>query len=301
MRKSDLFQKPHFKGDDFPTARVMTITGVREVEVFIPNANAKEWRWVVDVQEDVRYVFLSESLFDNIATVTGQEDTDAWAGKAVQFYRVQVSVQGRQRWGIRARKAGNAPASKTPLADALKRQPVSKKPETYPAVLVPKRPYPPETLQKGFAQQLKQTAPAWQSAIMPNGVRMRVCIGFKRMFPDFSADEVSEARHSLCGYLCDGRKRLKAGEENHLTWADGVVLNKWLFTGKLNEEGHDTPCGLAAQEAHTILSFIGFFDDKPPEAEAFVEAAVQEAVEMMGAVVTEEAPPEEEEVDEAPF
>lgn len=297
MKKGQLFQKPHFKGDDFPVARVMTITGVREVEVFIPNANAKEWRWVVDVQEDVRYIFLSEALFDNIVTATGQEDTDAWAGLTAQFYRVQVSVQGRQRWGIRARKAGNAPA---PAAKAP-RGPAKKKPETYPAVFVPKRPYPPETLQKGFEQQLKQTAPAWKVAIMPNGVRTRVCIGFRAMFPDFSTDEVSEARHALCGYLCDGRKRLKAGEDNHLTWADGVVLAKWLFTGELDAEGHDIPCELAAQEGHTVLSFIGFFDDKLAEAEAFVEEAVKEAVEMLGAVVTEEAPPIEEGEDEAPF
>jgi hypothetical protein len=276
MRKTQMFHKPHFKGDDFPTPRALTVTGVREIEVFIPNANAKEHRWVVDVREDPRYIFLSETLFDNIASSVGNEDTDNWAGQAVQFYRVQVHVRGEARWGVRARKALHPPASGQALAQPSEPKSQAAKPERkLPAPITdttPTRPYPPQTLLKGFAAQLKGKPDAWKAAAMPKNMRARVCIGFKAMLPDFSVAEVGEARHALCGYLCDGRERLSSDADNYLTWADGMVLVKWLFTDETDEDGHRIPCKLAAVEAEAILSFVGFFDSAEPEQEAEEEA-----------------------------
>jgi hypothetical protein len=298
MRKTDLFRKPHFKGDDFPTPRAFTIAGVREVEVFIPNANAKERRWVVTVKEDSRYIFLSETLFDNIVAATGCEDTNDWPGQAIQVYRDRVNVRGEARWGVRARRAGPELAVGEKASGRKLPAPITD--------TTPRRPYPPQTLQQGFAQQRDPMPSGWKAAVVPKGVRIRVCIGFKAMFPDFSASEVAEARHALCSYLCEGRERLSENAGKRLSWADGKALNKWLFTGELNPDGHDTPCELAAEEAHAILAFVGFWDlqhhadDAEEEAEQPVDAAVQEAVEMLGAVVAEKAPPQKEDDNEIP-
>jgi hypothetical protein len=262
-----MFHKPHFKGDDFPSPQALTIAGIRDVEVFIPNANAKEHRWVVDVKEDSRYIFLSETLFDNIATATGSDETNDWVNKQVQFYREQVKVRGQARWGVRARSVGNAttaqPLAKPPVKKAKFPSPITD--------TTPTRPYPPEILLKGFAAQLKLKPEPWKAAAIPPGVQTQVAIGFKAMFPTFSAGELSDARHAVCKYLCDGRYRLSSDEAGALSWADAKVLTQWLYGKEKGADGYPLPCPLAAKEAVTILSFVGFFDEVRAEEEAGAE------------------------------
>lgn len=105
MKLSDMFPKKYACGEDLAgKAIALTIATVR-AEKMRPQAGAPEvQKFVVYFEGATKGVILSRTLAYQIATIAGSEETSNWTGKKVTLHPVPMTVAGKRRIAIRARK-----------------------------------------------------------------------------------------------------------------------------------------------------------------------------------------------------
>jgi len=106
MKLNQLFPSKYATGQDLAGKSVaLTISHLRS-EKMIPTPGASPVdKWVVYFKEAQKGIVLSKTLATQIAQAVGSDDTDAWPGKRVMLYPEEVTVAGKPRTAIRARKA----------------------------------------------------------------------------------------------------------------------------------------------------------------------------------------------------
>lgn len=124
MKLSDMFPKKYASGKDLngkPTT--LTIATVR-TEKMRPQVGAPEQtKYVVYFQGAAKGVILCKTLAYEIATATDtdpDQDVSEWTGKRVTIYPQPMTVAGKHRIAIRARKPApdNGTAPPPALTDA---------------------------------------------------------------------------------------------------------------------------------------------------------------------------------------
>ena len=117
MKLSDMFPRKYASGEDLGgKTTTLTIATVR-TEKMRPQAGAPEQtKYVVYFENATKGVILCKTLAYEIADAIGcdeEEDiTNCWPGKKVTLYPQPMTVAGKRRIAIRARKpaAGNGTA-----------------------------------------------------------------------------------------------------------------------------------------------------------------------------------------------
>lgn len=120
MKLSDMFPRKYASGEDLNgKPATLTIANTR-TEKMRPQAGAPEvQKFVVYFQGADKGVILSRTLAYQIADITGSDETTDWTGKQITLYPQPMTVAGKKRIAIRARKpapsngTGPPPASLT--------------------------------------------------------------------------------------------------------------------------------------------------------------------------------------------
>ena len=116
MLVNEMFPKKYANGDDLKgTTPTMTIAKIVQEKMHPAPGQPGEVKFVIYFEKAQKGIVLSRSLFNAIATATGQVDSNNWPGQRVQLYAEMMNVAGRQLNVIRARKAPNGP-SQVPAA-----------------------------------------------------------------------------------------------------------------------------------------------------------------------------------------
>lgn len=123
MKIAQMFPSKYVSGKEMEKPVTGTIAGIETAEMRPNPASPVTTGYVLRMQGWKRGVVLTKPLAETIAQAVGDDDTDHWPGKKVTLFPQEVTVAGRKRIAIRARKAAeSAPPS----------QPVVQKPEPTP-------------------------------------------------------------------------------------------------------------------------------------------------------------------------
>lgn len=126
MKKNDMFPSKYLKASDCEDGDlIVTIREVKQEDV--GSAAKKEVKAVVYFEEVDKGLVLNKTNWNTIEKLTGNEDTDEWAGEKIALYATEVEFQGDMVMSVRvrlkkpaaAKKAGNGTGSADTLA-ALK-------------------------------------------------------------------------------------------------------------------------------------------------------------------------------------
>ena len=94
----------YLKKDEFERPKVATISYVSEENV-APEGSPKKVRLVAHFDELDKGLVLNMSNCDVVAELTGEDDTDGWAGTVVELFNdPEIRFQGKKTGGIRLRK-----------------------------------------------------------------------------------------------------------------------------------------------------------------------------------------------------
>ncbi len=109
MKLAEIFPRKYASGKDLGGKDVtLTIATVCTEKMRAYAGGAEETKYVVYFTQAEKGVVLSRTLGNQIDdAVDGQGDTDNWKGKRVTLYPQPMTVAGKQRIAIRARKANN--------------------------------------------------------------------------------------------------------------------------------------------------------------------------------------------------
>ena len=113
MKLSDMFPRKYASGADFNGKAVTLTIALVRTEKMRPQAGAPEQtKFVVYFQGADKGAILSRTLAYQIADITGSDETADWTGKRITLYPQPMTVAGKRRIAIRARKpaAGNGTA-----------------------------------------------------------------------------------------------------------------------------------------------------------------------------------------------
>jgi hypothetical protein len=110
MKVSDMFPTSYVSGADLK-GKAFRVTIARvEAEELRPVRNAPpETKYVVYVEQSKKGVILSRTLAVQIAAIVGSDETRDWVGKSITIYPEPMTVAGKPRIAIRARKPGPEP------------------------------------------------------------------------------------------------------------------------------------------------------------------------------------------------
>lgn len=117
MKLETIYPKKYAAGEDLAgKPATLTITTVRMESMHPgPGAPATD-KPVLYFQRATKGVILTRVLWQQIATILGSDETDTWTGQRVQLYPEAMTVAGKPRVAIRARKAPNG---ETPAPAAM--------------------------------------------------------------------------------------------------------------------------------------------------------------------------------------
>lgn len=108
MKIKDLFPSKYMTGDDLggkPWS--FKIATVRFEEMHNKQANTKVKKAVVYFTGPKKGLILNQTVAEQIAQATGQDDTDNWPGHLITIYPTTVYAFGANHLVIRARPAQN--------------------------------------------------------------------------------------------------------------------------------------------------------------------------------------------------
>ncbi len=101
------------KGDVEPPI-TLTIVKCEKLDVSL-ESDPEEMKWVISFSQDYKPMILNWTNINLIAAVTGQEDSDNWAGQSITLYNDKaIMFMGKVTGGIRV-NAGQ-PAGPVPTA-----------------------------------------------------------------------------------------------------------------------------------------------------------------------------------------
>ena len=112
MRKNEAYPSKYFKAKDYPDDWTLTAEiEMARLEPFEGNGRGKTEKLVVYLRKQKPGLVCGPVLFDQIADVTGQDDSDGWKGHRVTLYRDTTDFKGEDTPCIRVR-APDAPPKK---------------------------------------------------------------------------------------------------------------------------------------------------------------------------------------------
>jgi hypothetical protein len=111
MRKADAYPPNYFKANEFgDTPRILEIETTR-LEKFENNGKETEKLAVYFIGQKSRLV-VGSAVWDQIAEVTGSDDTEGWPGHRVELYRTKTQFGRDMVDCIRVRAPGAAAKAK---------------------------------------------------------------------------------------------------------------------------------------------------------------------------------------------
>jgi hypothetical protein len=130
MKKSDVFPSRFFKADDVTIPQTLTITD-GEYEMLKNHKAKDERKLVLSFLKTKKLLIVNVTIFDQIVEVTGEPDSDGWAGHAVQLYATTTQVGTEMKPCVRVRApeqpdlALKKQKPKTPKKDDVAAKPAS--------------------------------------------------------------------------------------------------------------------------------------------------------------------------------
>jgi len=105
MKLNSMFPRKFATGEDL-NGQAVTVTVKRlSIEKLSPRpGQPPEDRFILYFTETVKGVILSRTLADQIASILQSDETDQWEGKKITLYPLPLTVAGKSRIAIRARK-----------------------------------------------------------------------------------------------------------------------------------------------------------------------------------------------------
>jgi hypothetical protein len=128
MKKRDVFPSPYLKCADLKgQARVLTIQSAPYETV--KNKDGEKQKTVLHFKETKKLFPLNITNWTKICEVTGEDDTDRWPNKQIEFYPTTIIMDGQETDCIRVRtptrKKEAAPQPQPKPAPAVPAPPVS--------------------------------------------------------------------------------------------------------------------------------------------------------------------------------
>ena len=115
-RIGEMVQSKFLKQDDVPDPTVVTVQGVKQVNVAKEGAEP-EMKWAIKFSEFAQPMVLNSTNIHLAAQITGSDDTDDWKGKELVLYAdPNVSFGGKLVGGLRFRGHEKAPVKKLAVA-----------------------------------------------------------------------------------------------------------------------------------------------------------------------------------------
>jgi hypothetical protein len=109
---SQMVQSKFLKQGDVPDPVIVTVLGVRQVNVAQDN-EPPEMKWAIKFKEFDRPMVLNSTNLHVAAKICGSNNTDDWAGKELILYTdPNVSFAGQVVGGLRFRGQEKAPVRK---------------------------------------------------------------------------------------------------------------------------------------------------------------------------------------------
>ena len=119
-RTSDMVSSKYLKGTDIPEPVIVTIRGVKQVNMAKEDAEP-EYKWAVKFAEFEKPMILNVTNIRIAEKAFGSDDTDAWIGKEIELhFDENVSFGGEMVGGLRFRRK-QQPAKKLSIDEANKR------------------------------------------------------------------------------------------------------------------------------------------------------------------------------------
>jgi hypothetical protein len=115
----EMIQSKYLKGSDVPEAVIVTIRGVKQVNIAKEDAEP-EYKWAVKFAEFDKPMILNATNI-KIAEKGLGDETDAWIGKEIELhFDESVQFAGEMVGGLRFRRK-QAPAKKMSVDEANKK------------------------------------------------------------------------------------------------------------------------------------------------------------------------------------
>jgi hypothetical protein len=111
MRKREAFPTKFFKAVDFPSTPMVLEIEVARQEPFENNGKSTD-KTVVYFAKQKSGLVIGPTVWEQIAGVTGKDDSDDWPGHLVELYRDKTPFGGKLVDCIRVRKPGTPPPAK---------------------------------------------------------------------------------------------------------------------------------------------------------------------------------------------
>ncbi len=106
MKLTTMFPRKYANGADLNGNNVNVTIDLMAVEKLSPHPGQPPMdRFVLYFKETQKGVILSRTLAEQIATILQSDDTDSWIGRKITLYPQQMTVAGKNRIAIRAKKA----------------------------------------------------------------------------------------------------------------------------------------------------------------------------------------------------
>ena len=111
MKKRDAYPSKYFKATDFPDKPMVLKIEMTRLEPFENNGKSAEKLVIYFVGQKSGLV-IGPTVWEQIADVTGSDDTEDWPDQWLELYRDKTSFGGKMVDCIRVRKPGTPPPPK---------------------------------------------------------------------------------------------------------------------------------------------------------------------------------------------
>jgi len=105
---SETFPRKYATGEDLAGRSVtLIIASVKPEQMHPQPGSPPVTKWVIYFTNATRGIVLGPTLARQIAEITAEDDTDHWPGKKITLYPEPMTVAGKPRVAIRARRPTN--------------------------------------------------------------------------------------------------------------------------------------------------------------------------------------------------
>jgi len=105
MKLNNMFPRKFATGEDLNGHSVTVTVKKMSIDKLSPRpGQPPEDRFILYFEETIKGVILSRTLADQIASILQNDETDLWIGEKITLYPLPLTVAGKSRIAIRARK-----------------------------------------------------------------------------------------------------------------------------------------------------------------------------------------------------
>lgn len=106
MRLNNMFPRKYANGADLNGQSVTVTVQSMTIEKLSPHAGQPPMdRFILHFAETQKGVILSRTLAEQIASILHADDTDQWIGQKITLFPQPLTVAGKSRIAIRAKKS----------------------------------------------------------------------------------------------------------------------------------------------------------------------------------------------------